>query len=65
MAFVIWIFCKQASATSTHLPQGKMAATPQTISSDVFSWMKDFGILIKDSLKFVPNGLIDNNPALV
>ena len=37
----------------------------QTIFSDAFSWMKSIYILIKISLKFVPNGPIDNNPALV
>ena len=31
----------------------------------IFSWMKSFCILIKISLKFVPEGPINNNPALV
>ena len=39
-----------------------MAANSQTISSDAFSWMKSF--VFKISLKFVPKGPIDNNPAL-
>ena len=42
----------------------KMAAISQTILSDAFLRTK-FCILIKISLKFVPKGLFDNNPALV
>ena len=38
-----------------------MAAVSHMILLDEFPWM----ILIKMSLKIVPNGLIDNNPALV
>ena len=41
----------------------KMAAFPQTIFSDTFSWK--LCILIKIPLKFVPNSPIDNNLALV
>ena len=37
-----------------------MAAVSQTTFSNAFSWMK-----IKISLKFVPKGPINNNPALV
>ena len=49
-----------------HVPLDKMAAISQTIFSDAFSWMKSFVLkLIKISLKFVPKGPIDNNPALV
>ena len=40
-----------------------MADISQTIFSDVFSWMKSFVVWIKISLKFVPKGPIDNNPA--
>ena len=42
-----------------------MAAISQAIFSDEFSWMKQKCILIKISMKFVPNGPIDNNPAYV
>ena len=49
----------------TRLPLDKMAAIPQTIYSDAFSWMKSFVFLFQISLKYVPNGLIDNNLALV
>ena len=45
--------------------QVKMAFISQMIFSGSFLWMKSFCILIKMSLKFVPNGPIDNNPALV
>ena len=41
-----------------------MAAVLQTVFSDAFSWMKGF-IVIKISLKFVPKGPINNNPAFV
>ena len=41
----------------THLPHDKMAAILQTIFSYAF--------LMKISLKVVPDGAIDNNPALV
>ena len=46
-------------------PLDKMAAISQAILSDAFSRMKKFGILLTISLKFVPKGPIDNNPALV
>ena len=46
-------------------PKHKMATFLQTIFSDAFSWMKSFVFFIKISLKFVPKGPIDNNPALV
>ena len=42
-----------------------MAAIFQTTFSDAFSWMKMYGFSIKISLKFVPNGPINNIPALV
>ena len=45
-------------------PLDKMAA----ISDDIFRYIfvnEKFPILIKISLKFVPKGPIDNNPALV
>ena len=49
----------------THLPRDKMAAISQTI----FFWCifvnEKFCILITISLKFVPNGPVNANPALV
>ena len=47
-----------------HLPLDKMAAISQRIFSDAFSWMKSFVFSLKISLKIVPKGSIDNNPAL-
>ena len=41
-------------------PLGKMASISQTIFSDAFSWLNFFCIVIKISLKFVPNGPINN-----
>ena len=49
----------------TQLPLDKIATISHMIFSDAFLWTKNFGILIEISLKFVPVGLIDNNPALV
>ena len=43
----------------------KMAAIFQTIFSDAFWLMKKRFVLITISLKFIPKGPIDNNPALV
>ena len=40
-----------------------MATTAQTIFSDALSSTKNFVFLIKISLKFVPMGLVNNNPA--
>ena len=54
----VWVFL-------THLPLDKMAAFLQMIFSDAFSWMENFCISFKISLKFVPKGPIDNNPAMV
>ena len=42
-----------------------MAAISQTTLSNAFSWMKNVGISITILLKFVPNGPINNIPALV
>ena len=43
-----------------------MAAIPQTVFSDTFSWMKKvILILINILLKFVPKDQIDNIPALI
>ena len=62
--FSHWL--RPSSATNvTHLSLDKMAAISQTIFSDAFLWMKISHILIKISLKFVPKGPIDNNPAMV
>ena len=43
----------------------KMAAFLQKIFADAFFMNEKFCVLIKISLKIVPNGPIDNNPALV
>ena len=43
----------------------KMEVISQKIVSDAFSRKNFFCILIKISLKFVPKGQINNNPALV
>ena len=42
-----------------------MDAIFQTTFSNAFSWMKMLLISIKSSLKFVPNGQINDIPALV
>ena len=42
-----------------------MSAISQTNFSDAFLWIKSFVFLIQISLKFVPRGLVNNNPALV
>ena len=52
------------SWTLTHLDLDKMAPIPQTIFRCIFVTEK-FCILIEISMKFVPKGLIDNNPHLV
>ena len=49
----------------THLPLDKMAAISQTIFLDAFFVNGMLCIFIKTSLKFVTEGLIDNNPTLV
>ena len=41
-----------------------MAAILQTTLSNAFSWMKNVQIAIKISMKFVPKGPINDNPAL-
>ena len=49
----------------THLPLDKMAAILTDDSfADTFLLIKEFCFLSKNSLKFVPKGLNDNNPAL-
>ena len=48
----------------THWGRGKMDAISQTTSSSAFSWMKMFEFRLKISMKFVPKGPINNNPAL-
>ena len=53
------------SVTLTHLPLDRMAAILQTIFPGALLCMKHFCISIKISLKFVPKGPIDNNPALI
>ena len=44
-----------------------MAAISETLLSDAFAWMKNenVSVFIKISLELVPNGPVDNNPALV
>ena len=50
----------------THWGRGKIAAISQTIFSNAFSWMKSFLVRLKfQSLKCVPKGPIDNNPAFI
>ena len=50
----------------THWGQDKMAAVSQTTLSNAFSWMKMLEFRLRFiSLKFVPKGPINNNPALV
>ena len=41
-----------------------MAAISQTVFSDAFFVSEKLRILIKISLKFIPKGPVDNNPAL-
>ena len=53
---------KTVSNISLHWGRDKMATIFQTTFSNTFSWMK---ILIQISLKYVPMGPIDNNPASV
>ena len=48
----------------TYWGRDKMANILQTIFSKAFSWMETFGFF-KDSLKYVPYGLIDNKLSLV
>ena len=55
----------QGTANLTHLPLNKMAAISQTVFSDACFMNEKFKIFIKISLKFVPEGPIDNDPALV
>ena len=49
----------------THWGWDKMAAIFQTTFSNAFSWMKMYEFFIEISLKFVPQGPINNIPALV
>ena len=63
MRFRIWIYILWSS---THLPLNKLAAISQTIFPDhEFFVNEKLCILIKISPKFVPEGPIDNNPALI
>ena len=56
---------KFVTSSLTHHPLDTMALISQTLFSDAFFVNEKFCILIKISLKFVPEGPIDNNPALV
>ena len=58
------LFCLGFSIL-THPLLDKMAAIQQTTISNSFSWMESFFISIQISLKFVPNGPIDNFAVLV
>ena len=49
----------------THWGRDKMDATSQTTLSNAFSLNENVRISIKNSLKFVPKGSINNIPALV
>ena len=49
----------------THWGRYKMAAIFQTTFSNEFSWMKMYEYRLQISLKFVPQGPINNIPALV
>ena len=49
----------------THWVRDKMAAIFQTTFSNAFCWMKMYEFRLKISLKFVPQGPINNIPALV
>ena len=49
----------------THLPLDKMATISQKKFQDTFLWMKSFVFQFKISLKFVPEGPTENDPALV
>ena len=48
-----------------HWGWDKMANILQTIFSNAFSWMKSFEFFNKMSLKYVPEGVIDNKSVLV
>ena len=48
----------------THWGQDKMDAMSQTTFWSAFSWMKIFEFSTKNSLNYVPYGLIDNMAAL-
>ena len=48
----------------THLTLDKMTAFLQMIFSAAFWWIKSFFILVKISMKFLPDGPINNNTAL-
>ena len=66
---VIWSWAQvygpcQPHAVSTHLPLDKMAAILEDIFKCIFVNEND-RIPFQISLKFVPGGPIDNNPALV
>ena len=61
MALLHW----NGTLVLTHLPLDKMAAI---LADDIFKCIfmnEKFRILIRNSLKFVPNGPINNIPALV
>ena len=51
--------------TLTHWGRDEIDAIWQTTFSNVFSWMKNVPIVIKNSMRFVPKGPINNIPALV
>ena len=55
--------CTENRSLLTHFLQDEIAAISQMIFSNVFSQNDKFSILIRISLKFVPNGPIDNMAA--
>ena len=56
---------KESEDILTHWGRDKMAAVSQTTLSNAFFMNENVRISIKISLKFVPKGPINNNPALV
>ena len=58
LTVVIW------RCSITHVPLDKMAAILAGYIFRCISMNEKFGILIEISLKFVPKGAVDNNPAL-
>ena len=59
--WITMLFC----CSLTHWGRNKMDAISQTTFWSAFSWMKIFEFPNNISLKFVPKGPINNNPALV
>ena len=62
---MVWIRYWLKPHPLTHWGRDKMAAVSQTTLSNAFFLNENVRRLIKISLKFVPKGPINNNPALV